>query len=226
MRLLELFSGTKSVSKVARELGWQTLSLDICPRHSPDLCMDILLFDETRYPKDYFDMIWASPDCRAYSVARTNAKIPQDEAMAASDKLVAKTLQIVSHFGCAYCIENPATSRLWNRDVAVGLQCVTGSYCCHDYKYRKNTNFASNFLGKLPLCPGPGLCPAMVGRRHIEHAQRGSGGVMPRDHTTDELHTIPEGLVREIFRQLQIFRQLNAGSDPSTAQNGGGVDNP
>ena len=66
----------------------------------------------------------------------------------------------------------------------------------------------------------------MIGKKHTEHAQRGSGGVMPRDHTTDELHTIPEGLVREIFRQLQIFRQLNAGSDPSTAQNGGGVDNP
>ena len=222
-RMLELFSGTQSVSRVARELGWQTLSLDICPRHSPDLCMDIMDFDETKYPK--FDFIWASPDCRAYSVARTNAKIPQDEAMAASDKLVAKTLQIVSHFGCAYCIENPATSRLWNRDVAVGLQCVTGSYCCHDYKYRKNTKFASNFLGKLPVCPGPGLCPQMIGRRHKEWAQA-SGGAIPRHHTRDELHTIPEGLVREIFRQLQIFRQLNAGVPASTAQNGGGVDNP
>ena len=202
--MLELFSGTQSVSRVARELGWQTLSLDICPRHSPDLCMDILLFDETRYPKDYFDMIWASPDCRAYSQARTNAQIPPYEAMAASDKLVAKTLQIVSHFGCAYCIENPATSRLWNRGVAVGLQCVTGSYCCHDYKYRKNTKFASNFLGKLPICPGPGLCPQMIGNKHIEHAQGGNGGAIPRNHTTDELHTIPESLILEILSQLNV----------------------
>ena len=30
---------------------------------------------------------------------------------------------------------------------------------------------------------------------------------MPREHTTDELHTIPEGLVKE------IFRQTHAGSD-------------
>ena len=29
MRLLELFSGTGSFSKVAKELGWETLSLDI-----------------------------------------------------------------------------------------------------------------------------------------------------------------------------------------------------
>ena len=212
-RLLELFSGTQSVSRVARRLGWESLSLDLCPRHSPDLCMDIMDFDQSQYPKDYFDFIWASPDCRAYSCARTEAKIPQDEAMSASDKLVAKTLQIISHFGCAYCIENPATSRLWNRDVADGLQCVTASYCCHGYKYRQNTKLASNFLGKLPICPGPGLCPQMIGNRHIEHAQGGNGGAIPRSHTTDELHTIPEGLVREIFRQLQIFRQSNAGSD-------------
>ena len=113
MRLLELFSGTKSVSEVAQELGWETVSLDICPRHSPDLCMDIMDFDETQYPKN-FDFIWASPDCRAYSVARTNAKIPQDEAMAASDRLVEKTRRIINYFGCAYCIENPANSRLWD----------------------------------------------------------------------------------------------------------------
>ena len=88
MRLLELLSGTKSVSKVARDLGWDTVSLDICPRHSPDLCMDIMDFDQTQYPKDYFDFTWASPDCMTYSSARTVAKIPRKEAMAASDKLV------------------------------------------------------------------------------------------------------------------------------------------
>ena len=81
MRLLELFSGTKSVSKVARDLGWESLSLDLCPRHSPDLCIDIMDFDEALYPKDYFDFIWASCPCEAYSSARTVAKIPRDEAM-------------------------------------------------------------------------------------------------------------------------------------------------
>ena len=121
MRLLELFSGTKSVSRCAREIGWQTISLDIDSKHSPDLCMDIMDFDETKYEKGHFDFIWASPDCRAYSSARTVAKIPRDEAMTASDFLVGKTLQIISYFGCAYCIENPANSRLWDREVARGL---------------------------------------------------------------------------------------------------------
>ena len=94
-RLLELFCGTKSVSKVAKTLGRETLSLDVCPRYTPDLCVDILDFDETKYPKAYFDFIWASCPCEAYSTARTVAQIPRVEGMFASDKLVAKTRQII-----------------------------------------------------------------------------------------------------------------------------------
>ena len=85
MQLLELFSGMNNVSKVARTLGWETLSLDLCPRHAPDLCMNILDFDETKYPKTYFNCVWASCPCEAYSIARTVAKIPREEAMAASE---------------------------------------------------------------------------------------------------------------------------------------------
>ena len=92
MRLLELFSRTTSVSKVAKAIGaWETISLDIDPKFNPDLCMGIMDFDEAQYSKDYFSFVWASPDCRAYSVARTNAKIPRDEAMATPDVLVEKT---------------------------------------------------------------------------------------------------------------------------------------
>ena len=122
--------------------------------------------------------------------------------MATSDVLVEKTRQIINYFSCPYCIENPASSRLWKREVAAGLQCITTSYCVFGYPYRKNTKLANNFGLSLPMCPGRGLCPQMIGSKHMEHAQRGSGGVVPRVHTTDELHTIPEGLVREIFKQV------------------------
>ena len=98
MRLLELFSGTKSVSKIAKSLGWETISLDIDPKFNPDFCMDIMDFDYTQFPKNHFSFVWASPDCIAYSVARTKAKIPRDEAIAASDVLVEKTRQIFSSF--------------------------------------------------------------------------------------------------------------------------------
>ena len=49
-------------------------------------------------PKDYFTYIWASPDCRAYSAARSKAKIPHEKAMQASDPLLGKTRQIIAYF--------------------------------------------------------------------------------------------------------------------------------
>ena len=204
MRLLELFSGTKSISKVAKTLGWHTLSLDIDSTHSPDLCMNILDFDETKYNPDHFDFIWASCPCEAYSTARTVAKLSREDAMEASDKLLTKRLQIIEYFGCAYCIENPATSGLWKRDVAKSTPPpVVTSYCCYGYAYRKDTKLASNIPLVLQRCPGKGKCPAMCGGRHKEHAQKGGGGSMPRYKSRDELHSIPEGLVREIMVALE-----------------------
>ena len=213
-RLLELFSGTQSVSKIAKTLGgWETLSLDLDPRFSPDLCMDILDFDETQYPKDYFAFVWSSCPCEAYSQARTKAKIPVDEAMATSDKLVKKTREIIDYFGCAaWCIENPALSRIWKREVAHGLlaKSIVTSYCSFGYAYRKNTRISSSFPLTLPICPGKGSCPQMIRGKHMEHAQRGCGGCQSRRKTVHELHMIPEELVRQIFKQLNVGSSASA----------------
>ena len=58
MRLLDLFSGTHSVCKVARDLSYSVVSLD---RDMPaDINTDILHWDYTSYPPDYFDVVWAS----------------------------------------------------------------------------------------------------------------------------------------------------------------------
>ena len=61
MRLLELFSGTGSVGRVARELGFEVVSLDISAKHSPDFVADILEFDYTIWASGWFDVVHASP---------------------------------------------------------------------------------------------------------------------------------------------------------------------
>ncbi len=205
MRLLELFSGVNhSIGKVAQTLGWEVISVDINPKAKPDLLLDILDFDETTFEPTHFSFIWASPPCESYSQARTVAKIPRDEAMEKADKLVSKTRQIIDYFGCNWAIENPAYSRMWKREVSRGLEetsdCVT-SYCSFGSQYRKNTRIANSFGLQLPRCPGAGLCPAMVGKRHLEAAQRGGGGVTGRPQTLDELHSIPSELCRTILTQ-------------------------
>ena len=205
--LLELFAGTQSISRVARRLGWDCVSLDICPRHSPDICMSVLEFDEIAYPREAFSLIWASCPCESYSSARTSAKLDRDAAMRFGDELVAKTLRIIAHFNEAeWCVENPAPSRLWKRPVASDLvkQSQVTSYCAFGSRYRKNTRIACSKPLSLPTCKGRGECSAMVGSRHLEHAQKGGGGVNNVYHTLDQLHTIPPALVDLILSQLGI----------------------
>ena len=50
MRLLELFSGTHSVGRKAKELGWEVTSVDISDyngKYPPTLLTDILDWDYT-----------------------------------------------------------------------------------------------------------------------------------------------------------------------------------
>jgi hypothetical protein len=209
-RLLELFSGTKSVSRVAARLGWECVSLDICPRHAPDLCMSILDFDQTAWPREAFDFVWASPPCESYSKARTTGRgadpVTSEEDMVAADALVRKTREILEWFFRApYCVENPQTSRLWIREASRGLRerSVLVSYCQYPgYCYRKTTRLAVSFPISLPVCPGAGKCAKMVGKHHMEWAQKGGLGRGTVYHQTDELHTIPEGLIRDVLGQL------------------------
>ena len=210
MKVLELFSGTKSCGKVCRAQGHETLSIDIDPEHGPDLQMDILAFDETAYPRDHFQFIWASPPCESYSQARSSASLGREAAMQRADALVGKTLKILEWFHEAeWAVENPASSRLWKRAIASELakkRWVT-SYCVFGYNYRKNTRISCSKQLKLPVCGGVGVCHAMVGQqgqrgRHKEHAQRAGGGTLNVYHTLDQLHSIPPGLIELILSQV------------------------
>ena len=65
MKVLELFSGTGSVGKCCKALGWDVVSVDmILPA---DHKCDIMDFDYKQYDKGYFDIIWASPPCATFS---------------------------------------------------------------------------------------------------------------------------------------------------------------
>ena len=63
-KLSELFSGTGSVGKVAKELRFEVVSLDL---KNADINIDILQFDYKIYPVGYFDVIWSSPPCTEYN---------------------------------------------------------------------------------------------------------------------------------------------------------------
>jgi len=99
--LLELFSGTGSVGKVAELLGYSVVSLDL---KDAKITTDILEWDYTKLDPDEIDIIWASPPCIEYSIAKTTGVRKIDYA----NRIVKKTLEIINYFKPKYWfIENP-----------------------------------------------------------------------------------------------------------------------
>ena len=201
MRILELSSGTGSLAKAARARGHEVVTLDICPKHTPTICTDLLEWDPSVYPHDYFHYVHASCPCENYPRARTTGG---PRLLVFADSLVKRTLETFEYFKTAiWTIENPAGSLLWQRPVAQALEHVAKtSYCRYGYPHRKHTWFANNFKLELrPQCDGS--CGQMIGRKHMEHAQRGGGGCTSKSHTLDRLHSIPPDLCSDILTQVE-----------------------
>jgi hypothetical protein len=163
MKVLELFSGTGSVGKCCKELGWDVVSVDmILPA---DHKVDIMDFDYKQYNKNEFDIIWASPPCTNYSQLKkcwygrklkdgsVYSKEKHEEDMNEADKLIYKTLEIIDYFKPEYWfLENPL-STLKDRDVLKDKKYYLVDYCMYsDWGYKKRTCIWTNkkdFQAKL-----------------------------------------------------------------------------
>jgi hypothetical protein len=196
LRVLDLFSGTGSITKAFRNSGHEVISLDADPRGAPSICVNILDWNFKTLPRGHFDLCWASCPCEQYSIARSNASTPRD--LLNADSLVLRTQEIIDWFRPAqWYVENPSGSQLWLRFKWPRL--VKTSYCAYGFPYRKHTTLATNTAIRLrPPCAGAGVCEQMLGTRHLEHAQKGGGGVDNTFHSRDELHRIPEGLCMDV----------------------------
>ncbi len=159
MKVLELFSGYGSVTKYfAGNPGVTVVSLDMDPKMQATICADILKWDyEAAYPPGYFDIVWASPECKEYSRANTSAQ--RDLRLA--DSLVCKTLEIIAHLRPrAWYLENPQTGLLKTRPFMQGLPFYDVTYCMYGFDYMKPTRIWTNVLGFEPrFCKFD--CPAI-----------------------------------------------------------------
>ncbi len=179
MKVLELFSGTKSVGKCCDALGWDSVSVDLLL--PADHECDIMDFDYKQYDKDEFDIIWASPPCTDYSNLQScwlgrkkkdgiiYTKETMEENMNKADKLVLKTLEIINYFDCEYWfLENPATGKLKKREIMKDIPFYDVDYCMYsDWGYQKRTRIWTNkkdFENKL--CDKSGSCGNMLNSQH------------------------------------------------------------
>ena len=179
IKVLELFSGTGSVGKCCKKLDWEVVSVDLLL--PADHEVDILEFDYKQYPKDNFDIVWASPPCTYYSSLQ-NCWIGRkkkdgilvtreliEEQRKEADKLIEKTLEIIDYFKPElWFMENPATGQLKNREVVKGLPFYDVSYCMYsDWGYEKKTRIWTNKKDwENLICDKSGACGNMVESQH------------------------------------------------------------
>jgi len=204
-RLLELFSGTGSVGDVARELGYEVISLD--RDMEATINIDIMDWDPRIYPTGYFDVIWASPPCTEYSRRKTKGIRDIEGA----NEIVQQTLDIMEYFCPKYwMIENPQTGLLKDQICMWGIPFKDIDYCRYGLHYRKRTRFWNNAFKwqPRPLCNKD--CPAMneTWTRHKEETQEAGSTaerrVRQRRFKTSELYRVPSSLIQEIFLSLQL----------------------
>ena len=93
LKVLDMFSGTGSITTAFRRTGHEVDSLDLDPRFAPTFCVNVLAWDFSVLPRGRYDVIWASCPCEQYSIARSNARAPRDLALA--DSLVRRTREIL-----------------------------------------------------------------------------------------------------------------------------------
>ena len=155
VKVLELFSGTRSIGKVCDKLGWESVSVDLIME--ADHKCDIMDFDYKQYDKDEFDIVWASPPCTEYSQLKLcwiNRKLKNgtiytkeenEKDMLEADKLVLKTLEIINYFNCEYWfMENPV-GRLKDREIMKDKFYHIVDYCMYsDWGYKKSTCIWTN----------------------------------------------------------------------------------
>ena len=180
MKVLELFSGTGSIGKVAEKKGYEVVSLDM---YLPaTIKSDIMKWDyKSAYPVGYFDVITASPVCAYWShlkyscigrkIKGTDKKYTREDIKNDIDKfgkpMVDKVREIIEYFKPKYYwIENPHSGSM--KTYITDLPYYDLDYCMYsNWGYRKRTRFWTNIRGFNALkCDKK--CGNMKGTRHMK----------------------------------------------------------
>jgi len=116
LKILELFSGSATFSRIAKERGHDVRTLDFNPNYKADYCANILTWKTEELDGWKPDVIWASPDCTNFSIAqgkslktkwdeKYNPKTPEAKE---SVEMVKRTFAIIEELQPKrYFIENP-----------------------------------------------------------------------------------------------------------------------
>ncbi len=203
MRLLELFSGTHSVGKVAVTMGYEVTSLDLS---DADINIDIMNWDYKSYPVGYFECIWASPPCQYFSHIRASnigrhgitRESIENDIIEKGLPILRKTEEIIEYFQPkTYYIENPHTGRMKEY---IDRPYYVVDYCRYGFQCRKRTAIWTNIKGFKPkLCNKE--CGSFFNNRHLRAATGGTTKQKGQGSGSDKhlRYMIPSLLVQELL---------------------------
>jgi len=205
MKILELFSGTESFSKVARERGHQCFTIDINHEFGPDLHIDIVNLKLKMIPFKP-DIVWASPPCVCFSVASISKYWRNGEPRYSKTidaiNLVKKTLELINQLNPKFWfIENPR-GMLRKQDIMIGLKRTTVTYCQYGAKTMKPTDIwnNNNIWKPKPMCKKGSSCHERGSRGfNNSFSKLGSSGRIKRA-------VIPKELCEEIIKVCENER--------------------
>ena len=163
LQLLDLFSGGKSVTRVAESLGYTVTTFDIDKNTNPTVCANVLDFDyKSHFKPGDFDVVWASPPCDTFSAARRSniGRMVHNELMTSeriiSDRetfgvpILQRTQEIIEYLKPTFWfIENPYTGSMKNY---IAEKPAVFDYCRFGFDYRKRTAIWSNQPLENTLC--------------------------------------------------------------------------
>lgn len=207
MIVLELFAGTRSISKAFEEKGHKTYSIE----WNKDFENIDLYEDINNVTRDQIielcggipDVIWASPDCTTYSLAGishhrrkiNNKLIPISEYAKFCDKTNAHVIDLIKELKPKYWfIENPRAC-LRKMDFMQGLPRYTVTYCQYGDKRMKPTDIWTNHPNPKfkPMCHNGDDCHEKAPRGSKTGTQGIKGGGRERA-------IIPKGLCEHIVK--------------------------
>lgn len=206
MKVLDLFAGTRSISKVFEKHGHETFSIDYDEVHENiDWYADILTVSADdiieRFGKP--DVIWASPDCTTFSVAAISHHrerldngllIPKTDKAKMHDKLLEHTIKLIKDLDPKYYfIENPRGA-MRKAPIMQDLTRYTVTYCQYGDTRMKPTDIWTNHPNPkfIPACKNGDPCHTAAPRGSITGTQ-GLKGAIARS-------VIPEKLCEHVVK--------------------------
>lgn len=210
MKTIELFSGTKSFSKVAKEYGFETLTIDNNKELKPDIVNSILNIEFLKT-----DILWCSPPCTAFSVASMGKHWNKEDRSPKSDtakfglELLEHTIFLIKKSDIAYWyIENPRgmmrkiIDNLFKKYNIHNYRRITVSYCQYGDSRMKPTDIWTNDFKWQPkkICKNGDSCH--------ESAPRGSKTGTQGLKNAKDRGVIPPDLFKEIFEKYKVDKNV------------------